>query len=249
MAHMLLSLRYVNRATDAVLERARSNQILNALPDGALHRILAGTTLKDLPRGRRLYREDGPVEALYFPIHGVVSILTRANESGETVMATVGNEGAVGISVAMGVPRALGRKIVQVSGQAIMIGAKRFEELLRDEQQLSLVMHRYLYAFVREVLQACTCNRLHTTEERCARWLLMAHDRAGTDQFALTQHFLAEMLGTRRANVNLALAMLRRAGAVQYVYRRITVIDRNLLESFSCPCYGLIRQAHELVAA
>lgn len=247
MVHMVLRLHYVNHATDAVLERARCNQILNALPDGALHRILAGTTLKDLPRGRRLYREDGPVEALYFPVHGVVSILTRTNESGETVMATVGNEGAVGITVAMGVPRALGRDLVQVPGQAIVIGAKRFEELLRAEQQLSLVMHRYLYAFLREVLQACTCNRLHTMEERCARWLLMTHDRAGTDQFALTQHVLAEMLGTRRANVNLALAMFRRAGAIQYVYRRITVIDRKLLESFSCPCYRLIRQAHELV--
>jgi CRP-like cAMP-binding protein len=147
----------------------------------------------------------------------------------------------------MGVPRALGRQIVQISGQAIMIGAKRFGELLRIEQQLSLVIHRYLYAFVRDVLQACTCNRLHTTEERCARWLLMAHDRAGTDQFALTQHFLAEILGTRRANVNLALTMLRRAGVIQYVYRRITVINRSLLESFSCPCYGIIHQANELV--
>ena len=247
MVHMVLCLHYVNHATDAVLERARRNHILNALPDEALDRILAGTTLKDLPRGRRLYREDGPVEALYFPVRGVVSILTRVSESGETVMATVGNEGAVGISVAMGVPRALGRKIVQVSGQAIMIGAKRFEELLRAEQQLSLVIHRYLYAFLREILQACTCNRLHTVEERCARWLLISHDRAGTDQFALTQGFLAEMLGTRRANVNLALAMFRRAGAIQYVYRRITVIDRALLESFSCPCYRLIHQAHELV--
>jgi len=247
MVPMVLSLHYVNRSVDAVLERARCNQILNALPDEALHRILAGTTVRDLPRGRRLYREDGPVEALYFPVHGVVAILTRANESGETVMATVGNEGAVGVSVAMGVPRAFGRDLVQVPGQAIVIGAKRFEELLQHEQQLSLVMHRYLYAFVREILQACTCNRLHTTEERCARWLLVAHDRAGTDQFALTQNLLAEMLGTRRAKINLALAMFRRVGAVQYVYRRITVLDRKLLESFSCPCYGLIRQAHELV--
>src|SRR5258705_5797609 len=159
MVHMVLGLRYVNRAKNAVIERARCNHILNALPDGALHRILAGTTLRDLPRGRRLYREDGPVEAVYFPVHGVVSILTRANESGETVMATVGNEGAVGISVAMGVSRALGRKVVQVSGQAIMIGAKRFEDLLRDEPQLSLVMHHYLYAFLRKILQTCTSNR------------------------------------------------------------------------------------------
>src|SRR5258708_38608824 len=98
----------MNRAADGVLESARRNHILNALPDGALQRILAGAALKDLPRGRRLYREDGPVEALYFPIHGVVSILTRAHASRETLVATVGNEGAVGISVAMSVPRALG---------------------------------------------------------------------------------------------------------------------------------------------
>ena len=108
-------------------------------------------------------------------------------------------------------------------------------------------MHRHLYTLTRQILHGAACNRLHSMEERCARWLLMAHDRAGTDQFALTQDILAEMLGTRRANVNLALAMFRRAGAVQYVYRRITVIDRNLLESFSCSCYGLIRQAHQLV--
>jgi CRP-like cAMP-binding protein len=246
MVHLVPHLGYVNRA-NAVFEKARHNQILNALSDGALHRVLAGTTLKDLPRGRRLYREDGPVEALYFPVDGIVSILTHANGTGEALMATVGNEGVVGISAAMSVPRALGKKIVQVAGQAIMIGARRFAELLRDEQQFSLLMHRYMYAFVREILQACTCNRLHTTEERCARWLLMAQDRAGTDQFALTQNFLAEMLGTRRANVNVALALFRRAGAVQYVYRKITVIDRALLESFSCPCYVLIRQAHELV--
>jgi CRP-like cAMP-binding protein len=243
----VLPIRYVTRSADTLIETARYNRILNALPDEALHRVLTGATLRDLPRGRRLYREDGPVEAVYFPVHGVVSILTGATESGESLMATVGNDGAVGISVAMGVSRALGRKIVQIAGQAIVIGVKRFQELIRNEQLFSLVMHRYLYAFIREVMQACTCNRLHTTEERCARWLLMTHDRAGTDQFVLTQGFLAEMLGTRRANVNLALAMLRRANAVEYVYRRITVIDRKLLESFSCPCYGVIRHAHALV--
>src|SRR5258705_10644905 len=102
MVHMVLGLRYVNRAKNAVIERARCNHILNALPDEALHRNLAGTTLRDLPRGRRLYREDGPVEAVYCPVHGGVSILNSANESGGTGMVTACDDGAARITVAMG---------------------------------------------------------------------------------------------------------------------------------------------------
>jgi len=168
-------------------------------------------------------------------------------ENGDVEVASVGNEGVAGIDVALGVPRALGQTIIQVAGEGIVMGAKRFLELLRRRPRFSLLIHRYVYAFVRQIMQAGACNRLHTAEERCARWLLMTHDRAGSDDFALTQDFLAVMMGTRRARVNLALAMFRRAGAIKYGYRRISVVDRKQLESFSCGCYDVIRNAYNLV--
>jgi CRP-like cAMP-binding protein len=232
---------------NALVRAARFNHLLNALNERDLHAALAGASVTSLEHGRRLYREGGPVGSVYFPTNGVVSILAGTADSGDVEVATVGNEGVAGIDVMLGVPRALGRTITQVAGQGIAMGAKRFLELLRRRPQFSLLIHRYVYAFVRQMMQAGACNRLHTAEERCARWLLMTHDRAGRDDFGLTQDFLAQMMGTRRARVNLALAEFRRAGAIQYVYRRIQVVDRKILESFSCRCYDLIRSAYDLV--
>jgi CRP-like cAMP-binding protein len=227
-------------------EAARGNRILSAFPDGDLGDILDGSTLANLQYGRRVYRQDGPVDSVYFPIQGVVSILVGSHDE-EVEMATVGNEGMVGITAALDVPRALGRALVQVGGTAIRMTARRFQELRAQDDRFGRITHRYLYAFMRQIAQAGACNRLHTAEERCARWLLMTADRACTEEFCLTQDFLAEMMGTRRASVNLALAVFRRAGAIQYVYRRIKLVDRKQLESFSCPCYEIIRQAYEVV--
>ena len=232
---------------NGVVEAARHNRLLNALPDRDLRSVLTGAEVIDLQHGRRLYREGGPVDSVYFPTQGVVSVLAGAMDNGDVEVASVGNEGVAGVDVALGVSRALGRTIIQVAGEGIVMGAKSFMDVLRRRPQFSLLIHRYLYAFVRQIMQAGACNRLHTAEERCARWLLMTHDRAGGDGFALTQDFLAAMMGTRRARVNLVLAMFRRAGAIKYSYRRITVVDRKQLESFSCGCYDLIRSAYDLV--
>lgn len=186
------------------------------------------------------------MEKVYFPAGGVVSVLAGTPD-GDVEVASVGNEGVAGVNAAMGVTQSLGQTVIQVAGDAVVMGAKQFQKLLKDGREFTTLVHRYCYAFVRQIMQGCACNRLHSAEERCARWLLMTHDRAGADEFSLTQEFLAQMMGTRRASVNLALALFRRAGAIQYVYRRIRVLDRKQLESFACPCYGIIRKAYELV--
>jgi CRP-like cAMP-binding protein len=196
---------------DALVRAARCNRVLNALPDRALHTILSTATLAKLEFGRILYRHDKSLPAVYFPVSGIVSILVGDSEDSDVELATVGNEGVVGITAALGVARAAGRAVVQVPGQAILVNTKSFQDALRKEEQLSLLVQRYVYLFLRQVMQSGACNRLHTAEERCARWLLMAHDRAGVDQFPITQGFIAEMMGARRAEVNLALALFRRA--------------------------------------
>lgn len=194
-----------------------------------------------------LYREEARVNSVYFPVTAVISLLAGAKDVPGVEIATIGNEGVVGASAVLGVARAFGRTVVQVPGEAISVSARDATRLLCDQRDVSTLIRRYLYAFLREVGQAGACNRLHSAEERCARWLLMTQDRAGTDHFAVTHDFLAAMMGSRRPTVSLALSMLRRAGAIEYRYRTLTVVDRGQLESFSCPCYGIIRKAFEVV--
>ncbi|MFN7993738.1 MAG: Crp/Fnr family transcriptional regulator [Bryobacteraceae bacterium] len=232
--------------SDLLVVAAR-NHILKQLPSSVSSMILEESVLTELQYGRRLFREDGPVETLYFPLSAVVSIVAEISGGGSIEMATVGNEGIAGIGAVLGVPLGLGRTIVQVTGEAVSIGARRFNQIVASEQRLAVLLHRYVYAFLRQILQSGVCNLVHTVLERCARWLLVTHDRAGADEIRLTQDSLAEMIGTRRANVNEALRRLRDAGAIQYVYRRIAVVDRRRLELFSCPCYGAIRRTFELV--
>jgi CRP-like cAMP-binding protein len=147
----------------------------------------------------------------------------------------------------LGVSRTFGRTVVQVAGEALVVNARDATRLLCDQPNTSTLTRRYIFAFMNQVGQAGACNRLHTSDERCARWLLMTHDRAGSDQFSLTQEFLAAMMGTRRATVNLALSALRSAGAIDYSYRTLKVLDREQLETFSCPCYAIIQRAFEVV--
>jgi CRP-like cAMP-binding protein len=226
---------------------ARHNRILGALPDRTLNAILSTATVHRLEFGRILYRQNKSIPTVYFPITGVISILVGDSEGADVELATVGNEGAVGITAALGVSRAPGRAVVQVPGQAILLSRKQFQDALRTEEELSQSTQRYIYLFIRQVMQSGACNRLHTAVERCARWLLMAHDRAGTDEFRITQGFIAEMMGARRAEVNLALAQFRQAGAVDFKYRNIRILDRRHLETFSCKCYELLREEEQAV--
>jgi CRP-like cAMP-binding protein len=103
--------------------------------------------------------------------------------------------------------------------------------------RLQDLVHEHTYALMRQILFGASCNRQHSMEKRCARWLLMTHDRAGQDTFPLTQEFLSHMLGVRRATVNVATGMLKKAGFIKYVRGKITVLDRVGLESAACDCY------------
>jgi CRP-like cAMP-binding protein len=228
-------------------EAARTNHLLAALPEREISRILGSASLVELEQRRLLYREDGRISGVYFPVDAVISILVGSEETFAMEIATVGNEGVVGAGALLGVPRTFGRTVVQVAGRAIAVREKDVAGLLCEQPNVSTLVRRYLYAFIRQVGQAAPCNRLHSAEERCARWLLMMQDRARTDEFSITQEFLASMMGSRRATVNLAISMLEKAGAIDYRYRTLTVVDRQQLESFACPCYRIIRKAFEMV--
>jgi len=166
---------------------------------------------------------------------------------GSTVeVATIGNEGVVGLAAYLGDGSSPMETFVQIPGEAVRLDAGAFRHeirgaggALRDE------IGRYAQALLTQVGQSAACNRVHAIDERCARWLLMSHDRVVGDQIRLTQEFLAEMLGVRRAGVSHAAGLLKRRKLIEYRRGLIYVLDRKGLEKAACECYALIRAHHE----
>src|SRR6266566_1917712 len=131
----------------------------------------------------------------------------------------------------------MGLNLIQVPGTAVRIDANTFRKVISGRIAVQTLIHQHLYALLRQVLYGAACNRIHSMEERCARWILMTHDRAGQDTFPLTQEFLSHMLGVRRATVNVATGMLKKAGFIHYVRGKLTILDRKGLEAATCDCY------------
>jgi len=154
----------------------------------------------------------------------------------------VGNEGVTGLPFLLGQKKSAERAIVQIPNGGVRAKADVIlKEFMRGEEMHSIVL-RYLNSFLRQVAQTAACNASHTIEERLSRWLLMCHDRVESDQINLTQEFIAEMLGTRRATVNVGAINLQSAGLIKYNRGRIQVMDRPGLERFACECYEAVRK-------
>jgi CRP-like cAMP-binding protein len=188
---------------------------------------------------------DRPIEHVYFPIDSVISVVaaTRAGVAIET--ATVGCEGMVGLPLFLGSDRTTSQAFCQVSGTALRLSADAFREQLSQSDELRAALGTYTLAFITQTAQTSACNRLHTMRERCARWLLETHDRVARPTFDLTQEFLSEMLGVRRATVSEVATALQRDGLISYEYRRITVLDRSGLEAAACDCYRIIKREYD----
>jgi CRP-like cAMP-binding protein len=193
----------------------------------------------------RLFRQDGIVDAVYFPLTCMVSLLVTTDGRPQVEMATIGKEGVVGASELIQEQGAMGLNLVQLPGAAVRVKAGAFRTLLESRPLVQRVVHQHMYALMRQILYGAACSRIHSMEERCARWMLMTHDRAGQDTFPLTQDFLSHMLGVRRATVNLATGMLKKAGFIRYVRGKVTIVDRAGLESTSCACYHAIVKAYD----
>jgi len=227
---------------------SRVNRILEALPAEERLRLAGQLTPVELPIKTVLFEPGQEIEAVYFPVDGVVSLVTALDDGAIVEVATVGNEGIVGVPLLSGGSLAV-RAISQVPGRALRMKADAFLAELDRNGPLSKVVRRYLQALFGQISQAAACNRLHSNEERLSRWLLMSHDRVGVDEFAITHEFLGQMLGSRRATVTLSAGILQAAGLIRYHRGQVTVIDRPGLEAVSCECYGVIKDELDRVIA
>jgi CRP-like cAMP-binding protein len=192
-----------------------------------------------------LYAVGQPIEEVWFPIDCVVSLVADMPDGRPVEIATVGPEGMVGLPLVLGTEEADTRVFVQVPGRALRMPGPAFAGLVDDLPGFNRLLHRYAEGLFLQVARSAACNQVHPIAERAARWLLMTHDRVGRDEFLLTQEFLAQMLGVRRAGVSEVASELARAGLIRYQRGQVTVTDRAGLEQASCGCYRIIRDRYE----
>ena len=225
------------------------------------NRLLAALPARDLARLRPLLQ---PVELIfkneyiapgeqpdhiYFPFRGVMSLLVPTPSGGLIDVALVGNEGLVGVQAYLGAPVSPFHVICQVPGNGVRMKVAAFRKEVKRGEGLAVLLSRFLEGLLIQMAVAGACNRLHTMEQRCARWLLMTHDRVDGAEFTLTQDFLAKMLGIRRAGVNEVAASFKQSGVIRYSRGKIFVVDRGGLEILACECYRTIKRAYDRMSA
>jgi CRP-like cAMP-binding protein len=188
-----------------------------------------------------LYEPGEEIKYVYFPTSGCISMVL-AMQAGTVEVGTVGFEGMVGMSLLLHGTSTPTRALVQIEGDGYRMPTAAFLRFISMSDSTYRVLLRFALAFFNQVAQSVACNRLHSLEERCARWLLITHDRVEGDEFRLTQEFLSFMLGVHRPAVTLAAGMLQKAGYIHYSRGKIVVTDRAGLEGAACACYQATRE-------
>jgi CRP-like cAMP-binding protein len=232
--------------TPPTQELAQQNRLLRMLSPMVRQQLLPALELVTLNMKEILIAPDVPIHFVHFPLHGVVSLISTLSDGTMVEVATVGNEGLIGLPLFLHATSMPFTAFVQVPGKALRIEAVAFGRLLREgTDEFNHLLYRYTQAFFSQLAQHVVCNRLHPVAQRCARWLLMTQDRVARDDFPLPQEFLAQMLGVRRAGVMAVTGRLQQAGLIRYRRGMVQVLNRAGLEAASCECYGVIRQEYD----
>jgi CRP-like cAMP-binding protein len=224
---------------------APRNRLLAALPPDDLARFLPRLEPVELTLRQILQEVEQPIRAVYFPETGYLSRLAYMDNGDSAEVGLIGPEGMMGLAPLLGADIEGFEIMVQVPGTGLRIGTAAFREELERIPSLRPTLSRYALAHFEQVTRSAACNGRHHIEQRLARWLLMAHDRVGTDDFPMTHEFMSMMLGVRRAGVTVAAGVLQKAGFIRYERGRIAITDRPGLEAASCECYGIERRAYD----
>jgi len=228
------------------LKDLEANRLLALLPREMRQRLLPLVRLTSLKARQVLYEPNSPINTIYFPLGAVASELSTMADGTTVEVATIGKEGMVGVPVLLGGDAISLHMIAQIPGPALAIKRENFTATINDGASgLPPILLRYIQALLTQIAQQSACNRSHLIAQRCARWILMTHDRAGKAEFPLTHEFLAYMLGARRASVSIAARTLAKAGLISYTRGSIHVLNRKRLEKASCECYGVIKGEYD----
>lgn len=215
-----------------------TNRLIAALPRKDRQRMLADCDPVELAFGDVLAEPGDVIRHVYFPTGSIISLTTRTDDRASMEVGLVGDEGMIGITLILDVPVSPLRALVQGAGVALRMNAAPFRRELALSPTLSGTLKRYLYVAMIQIAHTATCTRFHVVEERLARWLLMTHDRAHSNDFHVTHEFLANMLGVRRVGVTKAASSLQQRQLISYRRGHVRILDRAGLETAACLCYG-----------
>jgi CRP-like cAMP-binding protein len=218
----------------------KGNRLLEALPAEDFERLLPHLETVTLEVKDFLYETDRPIEYVYFPIDCVTSTIATMRDGRTVEVGTIGKEGMDGLLVFLGAQTAPLASFCQVPGDAARMTAEALRSEVRPGDRLYELLRRFTEATLVFAAQSSACNRLHSVEQRCSRWILHTHDRVGKDEFYLTQEFLSQMLGVRRASVSEVASAFQGEGLISYRRGNLRIVDRCGLEAATCECHGVI---------
>jgi CRP-like cAMP-binding protein len=223
------------------------NRLLAALPPDDFTRLTALMTEVAFGHKELLYAVGDPIDHVYFPRSGMISSVVVMADDQTAEAAAIGREGMIGVSTFLGTVMSPEQVFCQVHPCVCRkLSTAGFVAEIARGGALRDIVYRYVCAALVASARMTACNALHPVDERCARWLLTCHDRAGADEFPLTHELLSTMLGVRRATVTTTAASLQSVGMIAYKHGVMTILDRTALEGAACECYRHIRQAFEI---
>jgi CRP-like cAMP-binding protein len=225
------------------------NRILASLPPEEYQHIIPHLEYVHLSRDKIIADAGDMIQHAYFPLSGMISLLSVTADGQIIEVAMVGNEGVVGLPIFLRVMVTPFQSMVQIPSDAVRIRADALRKEIDRSRKLEDLLLRYTHAVVTQITQSAVCNRFHTVEERLCRWLLVAHDRIKGDHIALTQECISHMLGTTRTGVTMAAGKLQDAGLIHYRRGKISLTNMPRLEAAACECYTLVKESIDSLAA
>lgn len=221
------------------------NRILRALPRADLGPLRPNLQLVTLRQKQILHESGAPIEDMYFIEDGLASVLTAMADGSAIEVRMIGPEGMTGFPYLLGSRILPQQIIIQVPGSALRMRAALFRAEFERREEVRGVVLRFVNAAYAMTSQTAACNRLHSVEQRCARWLLNASDRIGSDTMPMTHEFLSSLLGVRRSGVTVTAGRLQRSGLIRYHRGHLEITDREKLEELACECYQIDREQFE----
>jgi CRP-like cAMP-binding protein len=232
-------------AISLVQGRQCRNHLLAKLNEEQLRPLLPLFDLVEIKLKEILVRQGDPIKYVYFPSSGAYSCIVYMEDGSGVEIGTVGNEGFVNMEMLLDATIATETVVCQIAGTSLRIGADDFRTAFAEARALNKVLKCSGQAYLAQVSQSVACNRLHSTDIRFARWLLVTHDRVQGDEFEITQEFLSAMLGVHRPSISVVAGLFQQAGIIQYTRGHMKILDRARLEECACECYAMVRGQFE----